>query len=68
MFLRERTFFSTLISIIFSIANTPASFKKVPASPSKAIARKIPTNAEKVLDAPSYIDDYCECQNVFLKL
>ena len=49
-------------SYFFLIANTPASFKKVLASPSKIIARKIPTNAEKVLDAPSYIDDYCEYQ------
>ena len=44
----------------FSTANTPAIFRKVPPSPSKTIARKISTNAEKVLDAPAYIDDYCE--------
>ena len=45
---------------ILLLANTPANLRKVHPSPSKNIARKIATNAEKVLDAPAYIDDYCE--------
>lgn len=39
-------------------SNTPASLRQILPSPSKPISRKIQTTAEKVLDAPSYIDDY----------